>query len=66
MPVEERQTFEKKTQLTPRRTKSAAKNFWTLIVVKKRCLEIPTSRSLTEFTRAKNSVSRSESQKHML
>ena len=63
MPVEERQTFEK-TQLIPRRTKSAAKSFLTFIVVTKRCLQVATSRTVTEFTRAVNSVNRSESQKH--
>ena len=65
MPVEERQTFGK-TELTPRRTKSAAKSLLTFIVVQKRCLQVATSRTLTEFTRAVNSVSRSEPQKHML
>ena len=62
MPVE-RQTFGK-TELTPRRTKSAAKSFLTFIVVQKRCLQVATSCIFAEFTRAVNSVNRSESQKH--
>ena len=59
MPVEERQAFEK-TQLTSRRTKSAAKSVLTFIVVQKRCLQVATSRTMTDFTRAVDSVNRSE------